>query len=149
MRTKKELASNNKKRIASYVESLDEEDFEEDGFIEGDINIGTPIASFNFGANVDLQNYIESTKQQPTINKSNIGLIPDDQVYRTTPRGLTPPIDGEHFIVKRSYQLRPSTARKLNELKAKHPDINVYFNTIIDAAILHYHNYILYEDGPF
>lgn len=61
--------------------------------------------------------------------------------------GITPPIDGEMFDIKRSYTFRQSTVRKLNELKAIHPDINVYMNTIVDAAINYYYNYIINENG--
>ena len=32
-------------------------------------------------------------------------------------RGLTPPINGEKFDIKRSYQFRASTLKKLNQLK--------------------------------
>lgn len=55
--------------------------------------------------------------------------------------GITPPIDGEYFTINRGYKLRPSTVRKLNEIKAGHRDINIYMNTIVDEAINHY-----YED---
>ncbi|MCM0647669.1 hypothetical protein NBE98_04670 [Clostridium swellfunianum] len=54
----------------------------------------------------------------------------------------TPLIDGEGFDIKRTYKLRESTARMLNEIKAVHPDVNVYMNTIVDAAIRHYYEFI-------
>jgi hypothetical protein len=62
--------------------------------------------------------------------------------FHISQRGSTPPVDGEAFTLKRCYQFRPSTLRKLNELKAQHSEVNVYLNTIIDDAITHYHEHI-------
>ena len=56
--------------------------------------------------------------------------------------GTTPPINGEYFTVKRGYKLRPSTVRRLHEIKAGHKDLNIYMNTIIDKAINHYYEEI-------
>ncbi|MDR3598072.1 MAG: hypothetical protein P4L60_25360, partial [Clostridium sp.] len=63
------------------------------------------------------------------------------------PNGAAPAIDGETPTIKRSYTLRSSTIRKINELKHLHPDINVCVSTIVDLAIDHYHNYIVNEGG--
>ncbi|RII32585.1 hypothetical protein D2A34_23250 [Clostridium chromiireducens] len=63
------------------------------------------------------------------------------------PNGATPAIDGETPTIKRSYTLRNSTIRKINELKHLHPDINVCVSTIVDIAIDQYHNYIVNEGG--
>ena len=51
------------------------------------------------------------------------------------PNGAAPAIDGETPTIKRSYTLRSSTIRKINELKSIHPDINVCVSTIVDIAI--------------
>lgn len=56
--------------------------------------------------------------------------------------GTTPPINGESFNIKRSYQLRESTLKNLQELKLMHPNINVHLNTIIDKAINLLYSYI-------
>jgi hypothetical protein len=58
-----------------------------------------------------------------------------NQAYASAPRGLAPPVNGEHFTIKGSYAMRPSTVRKLNALKAEHPDVNVLFNTMVDMAV--------------
>jgi hypothetical protein len=55
-------------------------------------------------------------------------------------RGLTPPINGEKFDIKRSYQFRASTLKKLNELKGESNNINIYLNEIIDTAICFYYD---------
>lgn len=56
--------------------------------------------------------------------------------------GATPLIDGESFNIKRSYQLRASTLKKLQELKLLHPNVNVHLNTLIDNAINLLYSYI-------
>lgn len=63
------------------------------------------------------------------------------------PNGATPAIDGETPTIKRSYTLRSSTIRKINELKSIHPDINVCVSTIVDIAIDCYYNHIVNEGG--
>lgn len=121
---------------------------EEDGGVE-EVVKGEAIATFSFGLmdssndSVPLNNSLPSKNNDKTIDQSV------NKTYPVNPRGVTPPIDGEHFTLKRGYQLRPSTLRKLNELKSKHPDVNVYLNTILDAAILHYYEYIINEGGSF
>jgi len=43
---------------------------------------------------------------------------PDSRKGKSCPNGITPPVDGEAFDMKRTYAFRKSTIRKLNELKA-------------------------------
>ncbi|MGG7153283.1 hypothetical protein ACQPUR_21925, partial [Clostridium neonatale] len=68
---------------------------------------------------------------------------------RRTPivNGCAPPIDGEFLAVKRTYMLRASTVRKINELKSIHPELNTYVSTIVDIAIAHYYDHIVNGDG--
>ncbi|WP_459477366.1 hypothetical protein [Clostridium saccharoperbutylacetonicum] len=92
---------------------------------------------------------IQSTSQDP-IEVKNISTNSKDIFdNRRTPvaNGAAPPIDGEAPTIKRSYTLRSSTIRKINELKSIHPDINVCVSSIVDIAISHYHNHILNEGG--
>ena len=63
------------------------------------------------------------------------------------PNGAAPAIDGETPTIKRSYTLRSSTIRKINELKSIHPDINVCVSTIVVIAIDYYYNHIVNEGG--
>lgn len=148
-----------RRKIDSSVESLDTYELEEDGFIEGDLNIGNSIASFNFGMSEALQSNKVSLVTPTVLNENNnldramenaSAKNPQvNQFFIPNAKGVTPSIDGESFSIKRGYQLRPSTLRKLNELKSKHPDVNVYLNTILDEAILYYYNYIFKENGHF
>ena len=61
--------------------------------------------------------------------------------------GCAPPIDGEYWDIKRTYMLRSSTVRKLNELKSIHPDLNTYVSTLVDLAIAHYYDHIVNDGG--
>lgn len=60
----------------------------------------------------------------------------------------TPPIEDEPLNVPRSYKIRNSTARMLNEIKAAHPDVNVYMNTIVDTALRNYYDFFFSEFTP-
>jgi hypothetical protein len=132
------------------VEYIDACEIEDEGFFEGDVpNLGTPIATFNFGVDLNNANRDLSVNAQPIGTKQEDTLRSERKFISTAAKGLTPPVDGEQFTLKRGYQFRPSTLRKLNELKAKHPDINVYLNTILDAAILHYYDLIINQGGNF
>jgi hypothetical protein len=124
-----------RKKIATEFESSDASEVEDEGFIEGELNIGKPIASFNFEGSIE--------KPKPAASP----LTPAVHLFNPEQKGtgLTPTIDGEAFSVKRGYQFRPSTLRKLFELKSKHLDVNTYLNTILDEAINHYYNYITNE----
>ena len=148
MQTKRDLPMKRKKGF-SEVESLDCDEIEDEGFIEGDVDFGTPIMAFSFGVNTESKVNIEPVTTAPAVPPVEVTTKPAESFINTAPRGVTPPIDGEYFTVNRSYQMRPSTVRKLTELKAKHPDINVCLNSILDDAISHYYNYIANENGNF
>lgn len=161
-----------RKKLSSTVESLDMCEDEDIGFFEGDVDFGTAIASFNFGnvketSSKALTEPILNAPAVPTVvctsapctpaesaankqgttsimlNSSNSPAVQRSSPSKTLGIGSTPMIDGEAFSIKRGYQFRPSTIRKLHELRALHPDINAYINTIIDEAITHYYNYVL------
>ncbi|MCM0647420.1 hypothetical protein NBE98_03390 [Clostridium swellfunianum] len=122
-----------KKKLSFNMEELDFNEAEDEGFIEGEVNFGTPIATFSFG---------ESFEQPaPLISNANSFNNPQKGL------GLTPTIDGEAFSIKRGYQFRPSTLRKLVELKSKHSDVNAYLNTILDEAINFYYNYVISKNN--
>lgn len=143
-------------------------DVEEIGF--DNLILGSPVATFSFSDNIEeasngtssnsmdltcpsnSSNYAHSAtekiKKETTYNIINTSSeIFDNRTDKAAPNGITPPIDGEHFDIKRGYTFRKSTIRKLNELKAAHPDVNVYLSTIIDEAINHYFNYVFLENN--
>lgn len=145
LRTQSTSQKNNK---ASDIEYLDDY-IDDEGFIEGDIDAGKVLSTFNFGIGAATNNDKALSTKFHTQEKTDEKFAAQMETYTSAPRGLTPPIDSEYFTVKRSYAMRPSTVRKLNSLKAEHPDVNVLFNTIIDMAINHYYSYIFNENGTF
>ena len=54
---------------------------------------------------------------------------------------------GKYLVVKRTYMLRSSNVRKLNELKSINHDLNTYVSTIVDIAIAHYYEHIVNQGG--
>jgi hypothetical protein len=137
------------RKNSSKINFLDACEDEDDGFIEGGVTNEKVLSTFSFGTNTTLDKNKSSALQAPSQQAIKENLNPQNQPYSSAPRGLTPPISGEHFTIKRSYAMRPSTVRKLNALKAEHPDVNVLFNTIVDMAVSHYYNYIFNEKGTF
>ena len=81
---------------------------------------------------------------ESTLNKTN--LLNDNRKAPIV-NGMAPPINGEFLDVKRTYMLRASTVRKINELKSIHPELNTYVSTIVDLAIAHYYEYIANDGG--
>ncbi len=102
------------------------------------------LSNENLSQKPMTNNYAPSLSSNTT--KTQKKLI-DHRFGKPSPNGITPPVDGETFDIKRTYPLRKSTVRKLNELKAAHPDINAYLSTILDSAIVHYYNYIFHQGG--
>ncbi|WP_288327009.1 hypothetical protein [uncultured Clostridium sp.] len=97
-----------------------------------------------------FQNNTTSSNVKAATNISNNDNKSKDLFdNRTIPiaNGATPILDGETPDVKRTYTLRASTVRKVNELKSIHPDINACVSTIVDRALEHYYMYITEEGG--
>lgn len=90
-----------------------------------------------------------SSNTEAAITMSNNNKSKDLFDNRTIPiaNGATPILDGEIPDVKRTYTLRASTVRKVNELKGIHPDINACVSTIVDRALEHYYKYITEKGG--
>jgi hypothetical protein len=95
--------------------------------------------------NINIETNNTDLAQTKNISTSTKDIF--DNRRTPLPNRATPPIDGETPTVKRTYTLRDSTIRKINELKNVHPDINVCVSSIVDIALDHYHNYILNEGG--
>ncbi|MBE6088908.1 MAG: hypothetical protein E7206_12890 [Clostridium beijerinckii] len=93
------------------------------------------IIQNNITNTIEIKNTLSSTKD--IFNNRRTPL----------PNGAVPAIDGETPTIKRSYTLRSSTIRKINELKNIHTDLNVCVSTIVDIAIDYYHDHIVNEGG--
>lgn len=118
------------------AECLDDYDVDEDGFIDGDVAAGVPIVTFSFGEKT------MALIPQTAANTSAASFAFGAGTMRFFQRGSTPAVNGEAYTIKRCYKYRKATMRKLNELKAKNSEVNVYLNTIIDEAINHYYDYV-------
>ena len=83
----------------------------------------------------------ESSLKKNALEESNNLLSTGKASFQASKiRGLTPHINGEKFDIKRSYQFRASTLKKLNQLKGESNNINIYLNEIIDTAICFYYD---------
>jgi len=128
-----------------------EEPVEENGLC--DFVPGNPIAQFTFENNSVpsdepmIKLPINKKPPEVSLNFRSSSSLPDNRTLKSEPNGITPPIDGEYFVIKRGFTFRRSTVRKLNELKAAHPNENVYLSTIVDRALRHYHEYVFKEKG--
>ena len=112
------------------------------------------VLNDNFNSNSTEEKTIVSNNKPSSIHINDINNLSDDKYQalfdnRTTPvaNGAAPLIKGQVPDIKRTYMLRASTVRKLNELKSIHPDINVCVSTIVDIALDHYYKYITEEGG--
>ena len=104
------------------------------------------VASFCFTDEAKEENAVfdkEKEEAQPVtkINFSSPHL--QDNRHNPQPNGITHPIDGEFFEVRRSYSFRKSTIIKLNQIKGTSHDYNIYMNTILDNAICFYYDHIM------
>ncbi|MBC2459607.1 hypothetical protein [Clostridium beijerinckii] len=104
-------------------------------------NNGSSIESNNPALIISFDDEAASTQN---VKASNSNILADNRKVSLA-NGMAPPIDGEFLDTKRTYMLRSSTVRKVNELKSRHPDLNTYVSTIVDMAIAHYYNYIVNE----
>lgn len=118
-----------------------EEECEEIGF-EAPVEIkGNLVEGFSFTNDpVNFAPIAPTTPKKPKVEKqkpekNNTDVL--DMRKLSVVNGVTPPIDGEKLEYKRCYMLRFSTLKKLEQIKAMHPDI-VYVSSIVDIAINHY-----------
>ena len=113
-------------------------------------NIDTSPKVTNDTMNFNIRSTDEqiiSSNHSNNKSTSNENNLLNDNRKASIVNGMAPPINGEYLDVKRTYMLRSSTVRKINELKSIHPELNTYVSTIVDLAIAHYYEYIANEGG--
>lgn len=119
-----------------YEEECEEISFEAPVEINGNLAQG-----FSFtNEPVNFAPIAPTTPEKPKVEKqkskkNNTEVL--DMRKLSVVNGVTPPIDGEKLEYKRCYMLRFSTLKKLEQIKAMHPEI-VYVSSIVDIAINHY-----------
>lgn len=133
-----------KNKSISSIENIDFYDEEENGFSEGDVAPGNVLSSFSFTS--EPEPVLTGTPTTNTFgfnaSKPEAETLVDNRKTKKEPNTATPFIEGESYTISRFYKLRYSTAKMLNEIKAAHPDVNVYMNTIVDEAIRYYHDFL-------
>jgi hypothetical protein len=145
MRKRNTLLSSSGSNNSSGVEAVDiyySDSADEVGISEGEPDFKNSVATFSFFGNEP--SITKEKPKTPTVEEKKpvSTSAPSENIPKAVQKGSTPPIDGEHFTLKRCYQFRPSTVRKLNEIKSRHADINVYLNTVLDEAIQHYYGFL-------
>ena len=119
-----------------YEEECEEIGFEAPGDIKGNLVQGFSFTNEAVNFAHIPPSTIEKTKvEKQKTKKNNTDIL--DMRKLSIVNGVTPPIDGEKLEYKRCYMLRFSTLKKLEQIKAMHPDI-VYVSSIVDMAINHY-----------
>lgn len=112
------------------------------------------VSTFSFGgSSVSVPNATESCDKNipKSINNnsnysdSDIDINPQfscdlEPTFIQKVRGLTPKRDDEAFDIKRCYQFRASTIKKLNLIKCNSNDTNIYLNEVLDDAICFYYD---------
>ncbi len=139
-----------KNKAVNYIEELTvDDDCDNNGIcdnISGTVS-GTVISSFNFVKENPPSEVLLKAGAVTSLCLNNDGII-DNRKFKTMATETTPPIEDEPLNVPRSYKIRNSTARMLNEIKAAHPDVNVYMNTIVDTALRNYYDFFFSEFTP-
>jgi hypothetical protein len=118
-----------KNTFSKKIQYLDACEEDEDGFSEGEVKTDKVFASFSFAT------------QPAEQTAAGVQAVP----FSIIP-AAAPPVDGEAHTVNRFYKIRYSTAKMLNEIKASHPDVNVYMNSIVDEAIRHYYSFVFKKE---
>lgn len=124
------------KAAEENIFSFDCNDEDENGFSEGDEPVGDVVVSFSFGGDAS------ETKAEVCEEPKAPEKLIDNRTLQKQPYGITPPVDGERFEVKRTFMFRRSTVRMLNKLKAEHEDENVYLSSILDEAVRRYYEFV-------
>lgn len=126
----------------SYQDPIDELSF--DDYIPPSNN---SLATFNFSSSKQDNNTPPTNDTSLKIETKPISTnLTTLDIFdnRTTPiaNGSAPSINGENPTLKRTYILRKSSVRKINELKAINTDPTTCVSTIVDTAIEYYYNSI-------
>jgi hypothetical protein len=139
----------NKDKLNPLVECLDFDDEEEGGFIEGDALAENVLSSFSFISEPEPTPAGAPTNARAfefNVSNPSAEILIDNRKIKTEANTATPAIEGEAYTISRFYKLRYSTAKMLNEIKAAHPDVNVYMNTIVDEAIRYYYSFLFEKE---
>ena len=83
--------------------------------------------------------FSSSEEKSPASSTENKNDAANNKVNKTRTSEVASPEDDDSFSIKRGYLFRPSTLKKIFELKAN-ADIGTYLHEIIDTAICYYYD---------
>ena len=89
-------------------------------------------------SNIDKKTILLNEQEGKKVDKTR-------KIIRGGTKRRTPAVDGEEFEIKRTYMMRRTTVKMLNQLKGLSDDVDIHMNTIIDIAIRHYFNSVIEE----
>ena len=89
-------------------------------------------------SNIDKKTILINEQEGEKVDKTR-------KIIRGGTKRRTPAVDGEEFEIKRTYMMRRTTVKMLNQLKGLSDDVDIHMNTIIDIAIRHYFNSVIEE----
>ncbi|MNM69742.1 hypothetical protein D3C81_813540 [compost metagenome] len=89
-------------------------------------------------SNIDKKTILINEQEGKKVDKTR-------KIIRGGTKRRTPAVDGEEFEIKRTYMMRRTTVKMLNQLKGLSDDVDIHMNTIIDIAIRHYFNSVIEE----
>ena len=104
------------------IENLCNDEDAEISFVDNPVIKGKKVACFDFDSPGDAEEDISFVKEE---------------------NAAAPLSPKTEKALKRSYMLSPSTIRKIDELKAKHPNLSTYVSTIVEDSINFYYDYVM------
>jgi hypothetical protein len=90
-------------------------------------------------SNIDKKTILINESEGKKVDKTR-------KIIKGGTKRRTPTVDGEEFEIKRTYMMRRSTVKMLNQLKGMSEDVDIHINTIIDIAIRYYFNSVIEDD---
>lgn len=106
------------------IENLCSDEETEISFVDNPVIKGKKVACFDFDS--------------PGDTEEDISFVKEEKATALCPKA--------EKALKRSYMLSPSTIRKIDELKAKHPSLSTYVSTIVEDSINFYYDYVMNLD---
>lgn len=117
------------------VNSLNEDDVDEVGFVDNPKIKGEKVSHFSFGEEkADEKEKAPEQEENKRAAAEKISKDKEDKVINNIRNNET---------FKRSYMLTQDCIRKIETLKAIHPSLTTYLSDIVELAVDHYYEYMI------
>ena len=117
------------------VNSLNEDDVDEVGFVDNPKIKGEKVSHFSFGEEkADEKEKAPEQEENKRAAAEKISKDKEDKVINNIRNNET---------FKRSYMLTQDCIRKIETLKAIHPSLTTYLSDIVEFAVDHYYEYMI------